>query len=38
MKFVVDVCAELVHIMWISDLYRFISVNIRRMANVYFGS
>jgi len=38
MTFVVDVCAKLVHIVWISELYRVINVNIRKMASIRFGS
>ena len=38
MTFVVDVCAKLVHVVWISELYRIINVNIRRMASICFGS
>jgi len=33
-----DVCAELVHIMWISQRYSITNVRIRRRADVYFGS
>ena len=35
MKFVMDVCVELVHIIWIS---RIINVHIMRTAGVCFGS
>jgi len=35
---VVDVCADLVPIIWLSQHYRIISVHIRIEARVYFGS
>jgi len=37
-RFIVDVCAELTCIMWISQHYGIINVRIRRTANVCFVS
>ena len=36
--FIVDVCAELIHIMGVSQQYRIINVHVKRTACVYFGS
>jgi len=37
-RFIVDVCAELVCIRWVSQHYRIINVRIRRRASVCYGS
>ena len=36
--FLVDVGAELVHVMWISERYRIMNVRVTRKADVGFGS
>jgi hypothetical protein len=36
--FVVDACAELVHIMWVSQNYGIMNTHMRKTASVWFGS
>jgi len=38
LRFVVVVCAEVVHIMWVSERYWIVNVLVRRKAGVGFGS